>query len=209
MLDLISTFSTLNCVYLFLLAAGVLWTAIVLIGGAIAGVDLPDVDVDVPHIDLPGDIDVPHIDVHFDHASSFDHGSVGVSPLSPITIASFTSSFGGLGLVATQLLRLPDSISLVFAIGGATFITAGMFLLYGKVLIAGQGSSEVRMADISGTTAEVIIPVPENGLGQVAFVARGTRTTRSARSADGQPIPRGTIVTIQAVAGNTVIVRRQ
>jgi hypothetical protein len=209
MLDLISAFSTLNCVYLFLLAAGVIWTAIVLIGGAIAGADLPDVDVGVPHIDLPGDIDVPHIDFHFDHASSFDHGSVGVSPLSPITIASFTSSFGGLGLVSTQLLRLPDSISLVFAIGGATLITAGMFFLYGKVLIAGQGSSEVRMADISGTIAEVIIPVPENGLGQVAFVARGTRTTRSARSADGQAIPRGTIVTIQTVAGNTVIVRRQ
>jgi membrane protein implicated in regulation of membrane protease activity len=201
--------STINCVYFFLLSAGVLWTAFVLIGGAIAGADMPDLDVDMPSIDLPGHIDIPQIDFHLDHAPSFDHGSVDVSPLSPITIASFATSFGGLGLVGTQLLRMPDRISIVFATGGAACIAIGMFLVYSKVLVAGQGSSEVRMADVTGKSAEVIIPIPKNGLGQVAFVARGTRLTWSARSADNKAIPRGTIVTIQVVTGNTVIVNRQ
>jgi membrane protein implicated in regulation of membrane protease activity len=212
MLDFLSTFSafsTLNCVYFVLLLAGVLWTAIVLIGGAVASIDLPDVGIDMPAVDLPGDVDIPSIDFHVDHAPSFDHGSVGVSPLSPITIASFVTSFGGVGLIATQLLRLPDTVSLVFAVIGATCIAAGMFLFYSRVLIAGQGSSTVRLADLSGKTAEVIIPIPRNGLGQVAILARGTRTTRGARAADGKPIPRGVIVTIQAVTGNTVIVSRQ
>ena len=77
------------------------------------------------------------------------------------------------------------------------------------MLVAGQGSSEVRMVDITGKSAEVIIPIPIDGLGQVAFVARGTRLTRSARSADSTAIPRGAIVTIQAETGNTVIVNRQ
>jgi hypothetical protein len=208
-LDAFSSFSTLNCVYFILLLGGVLWTAIVLIGGAVASVDLPDVDVDVPTIDLPGDVDIPNIDFSVDSTPSFDHGSVGVSALSPITIASFVTSFGGLGLVGTQLFRMLDTVSLVFATAGAALIAAGMFLFYSRVLVAGEGSSAVRMADVSGMSAEVIIPIPKNGLGQVAFVARGRRATRSARSADGKPIPRGTIVTVQAITGTTVIVSRQ
>jgi membrane protein implicated in regulation of membrane protease activity len=211
MLDFLSSFSsftTLNCVYFFMLLAGVIWTAIVLIGGAVASVHVPDVDVDVPAMDLPGDVDIPNIDFHVDSAPSFDHGSVEASPLSPITIASFVTSFGGIGLIGTQLLRLPDTISLVFAAAGAAAIAGGMFLFYSRILVAGQGSSEIRLSDIGGKKAEVIIPIPRNGLGQVAFVTRGTRTTWGARSADGKPIQRGTIVDIESVTGNTVIVRR-
>jgi membrane protein implicated in regulation of membrane protease activity len=209
LLDLFTGLSTINCVYFFFLLAGIMWTAFALIGGALADADLPDVDVDLPHIDLPGDVDVPHIDFHVDHAPSFDHGSVGVSALSPITIANFVTSFGGFGLIATQMFHMPDAISIIPASVGGVCIAALMFVFYTKVLIAGQGSSEVRMTDISGTVAEVIIPIPQNGLGQVAFVVRGARMTRGARSADGEPIPRGTIVAIQAVAGNTVTVKRQ
>jgi membrane protein implicated in regulation of membrane protease activity len=211
MLDFLSafgSFTTLNCVYFFMLLAGVIWTALVLIGGAVASVDLPDVDLDVPAIDLPGGADVPSIDFHLDHDVSFDHGSVDVSPLSPITIASFVTSFGGLGLIGTQLLRLADTFSLFFAGAGAALIAGGMFLFYSRVLVAGQGSSAVQLSDLSGRRAEIIIPIPRGGLGQVAFVARGTRTTWAARSVDGEAIPRGTIVMIEAVTGNTVIVSR-
>jgi len=182
---------------------GILWTAVALLGGIIADADLPDVDVDVP-----GDVDMPNFDFHVDHAPSFDHGSVDVSPLSPITLASFITSFGGLGIIATQLFYIPENFSLIFATIGATLIAAGMFLFYSRVLVAGQGSSEIRMSEISGKKAQVIIPIPENGLGQVAITARGTRTTRGARSVDGKAIPRGVVVTIQTVTGNSVIVSR-
>ena len=204
-----SAFSTLNCVFFFLLLGGIIWTAMVMIGGAVSGVDMPDLDIDVPAVDLPGDVGIPNIDFHVDHAPSFDHGAVGVSPLSPITIASFVTSFGAIGLISTQLFLVPDNISLVIAAVGAACVAGGMFFFYSRVLVAGEGSSAVRLADISGMSAEVVIPIPKNGLGQVAFVARGRRATRGARSADGKPIPRGTIVTIQAVTGNMVIVYRQ
>ncbi len=204
MLDLFSSFSTLNCVYFIMLMAGIIWTAVVLIGGAVASVDIPGVDFDVP-----SDVDIPGIDFSVDHDISFDHGSVDVSALSPITIASFVTSFGGLGLIGTQLLGIPDTSSLVFAASGAALIAGGMFLFYSRVLVAGQGSSAVQLNQITGKTAEIIIPIPQNGLGQVALVARGTRSTWSARSADGNPLPSGTIVTIEAVTGNTLIVSRQ
>ena len=212
MLDLLDAFrslTTLNCVFLFLLLAGVIWTLIVLIGGAVSGVDLPNIDIDVPGVDLPGTVDIPNIDFHVDHDISFNHGSVGVSPLSPITIASFVTSFGGLGLMGTQLLRLPEVVSLFLAGVGAVIIAGGMFLFYSRVLVAGEGSSSIRISDVRGKQAEVIVPIPKDGLGQVAFVTRGIRTTWSARSADGKAVPRGSIVSIEAVTGNTVIVRRQ
>ena len=201
MLDFLNgftTFTTLNCVYFFMLLAGVIWTAIVLIGGAIASVDLPDIGVDVPNIDF-----------HVDHDVSYDHGSVGVSPLSPITIASFVTSFGGLGLMGTQLLSISEPSSLFLAGVGAAAIAGGMFLFYSRVLVAGQGSSAVQLGNVGGKKAEIITPVPKNGLGQVALVTRGTRTTWAARSVDGEPIPRGAVVTIKTVTGNTAIVSRE
>jgi membrane protein implicated in regulation of membrane protease activity len=206
-LGALGSFSTLNCVYFFMLLAGVVWTAIVLIGGAIASVDLPDIDLS--GLDLPGDLDPSGLDLQLDHVPSFDHGSVEVSALSPITIASFVTSFGGLGLVGTQLLRMPETISLLFAVAGATLIAGGMFFFYSRVLVAGQGSSEVQLATIRGKIAEVIIPIPKDGLGQVAFVSRGSRTTWAARSVDNEPIPRGAVVTIVAVTGNTMLVNKQ
>jgi hypothetical protein len=196
MLDAFSSFSTLNCVYFIMLMAGIIWTVVVLIGGAVSGVDVPDVDV-------------PGVDFDMDHDLGFDHGSVDVSPLSPITIASFVTSFGALGLIATQLFSVRDSVSLIFATAGAAVIASGMFLFYSRVLVAGQGSSTVQMSDIRGSKAEVIIPIPKNGLGQVAFVAKGSRTTWGARSVDGKPIASGTIVTIQEVTGDTLFVSRE
>jgi membrane protein implicated in regulation of membrane protease activity len=83
-----------------------------------------------------------------------------------------------------------------------------MFFFYSRVLVAGQGSSAIQLNTITGKKAEIITPIPKNGLGQVAFVTRGTRTTWSARSSDGEPIPSGTIVTINAVTGNTFLVSR-
>jgi membrane protein implicated in regulation of membrane protease activity len=133
---------------------------------------------------------------------------VEVSALSPITIASFVTSFGGLGLIATQLLGIPEPASLFFAAIGAALIAGGMFMFYSRVLVAGQGSSAVQLGELKGKKAEIIIPIPKGGMGQVALVSKGTRTTWSARSVDGNPVPSGTVVTIEAVTGNTIIVSR-
>ena len=37
MLDLFDAFSTLNCIYFIMLMTGIIWTAVVLIGGAVGG----------------------------------------------------------------------------------------------------------------------------------------------------------------------------
>ncbi len=202
---------TINCVYMALLTVGFLYALMIVIGGGLSNIDLPDVDIDVPHIDLPGDVDIPdiHVDIGAGDVGSFDHGMVHVSPLSPITMAAFITSFGGVGIVATQLFNVKPEISLLWATLGG-FVTGGVvYLFYGRLLVAMQASSEVRAQELAGTVGEVIAPIPATGLGEITYVAKGSRISSPARSASGQAIPRGALVTIERMVGGTALVRPQ
>jgi hypothetical protein len=188
MLDLLDAFSaltTLNCVFLFLLLAGVIWTVIVLIGGAVAGVDLPNVDIDVPGVDLPGSVDIPNIDFHVDHDISFDQGSVGVSPLSPITIASFDQFWGR--VIGTRLLRLPD-LSACFS--AALAPRSSLAACSRQPRFGRREALQHRTYERHPwRQAEVIVPSPRMGCGRGA-VTWGVRSTWSARSADSKAAAR-------------------
>jgi membrane protein implicated in regulation of membrane protease activity len=211
MMNLLQGLGTINCVYMALLTVGFLYALMIVIGGGLSHIDLPDVGIDVPHIDLPGDVDIPdvHVDISSADVGSFDHGMVQVSPLSPITMAAFITSFGGVGIVTTQLFGVRPEISLLWATLGG-FITGGVvYLFYGRLLVGMQASSEVRTQELVGAVGEVIAPISASGVGEVAYVAKGSRISSPARSATGQAIPRGTPVVIERVVGGTALVRPQ
>jgi hypothetical protein len=55
--------------------------------------------------------------------------------------------------------------------------------------------------------AEIITPIPAKGVGQIAFVAKGSRITYSARATDEQsPVERGTPVRIERIVGGMAYV---
>ena len=56
--------------------------------------------------------------------------------------------------------------------------------------------------------AEVITPIPADGLGEIAYVRRGSRFTASARGEGGVAIPNRSVVTIVRIVGNTYYVKR-
>ncbi len=194
---------TLNCIYFALLGVGFMYAVFILISGGLHDINLPHFDVDVGDI---GGVDMPDLHVDVGHAPSFDHGEIGVTPLSPITIASFITAFGAFGIVATQLFSASAQLSLVWAAAGGLIVAAIAHFAFG-FLLSTQASSEVRRQDIVGATAEVITPIPAEGLGQIAFVARGGRMTYGARSEEETAIRRGTVVTIVEVVGNVALVR--
>jgi membrane protein implicated in regulation of membrane protease activity len=201
--------NTLNCVYFILFALGVGYALIAAVLGGLSHIDLPGVDIDVPGIDLhPGEPDI-HLDLPFVHDISHDvdHPEVGLSPLSPITIATFITTFGGVGLIVNNLTTFSPVLGLLVSTVSGFALAGVMFLLYARVLMAVQGSSEVQIGELVGQTGEVITTIPGDQVGQIALVARGTRVRSPARSADGQAIPRGTMVEIVEEAGNVVIVR--
>lgn len=180
--------STLNCVYFLLLLVGVVYAVVILIAGEIG--------------DVGGDLDLSG-----GHHVSFDHGTVDVPSLSPVTIASFVTSFGAFGLISTGLFSASSAMSLLWAAVGALIVAVIAHFAFGYFLIAPQSSSEVTASYVVGATGEIITPIAAGRLGEVAFVARGSRVTTSARAAGGASIPRGTLVKIEQVVGNVAIVR--
>jgi membrane-bound ClpP family serine protease len=70
-----------------------------------------------------------------------------------------------------------------------------------------QAGSEFSFEDMVGRVVQVVTPIPENGTGEIALIAKGTRINSAARSIDGKAVPRNTAVTIVQVVGNVFYVR--
>jgi membrane protein implicated in regulation of membrane protease activity len=201
--------STLNCIYFFLFALGVGYAIVAAVMGGLSHIDIPGADIDIPGVDLhPGEPDI-HLELPFVHdiGHDVDHPEVGLSPLSPITIATFVTTFGGVGLIVNNLTRLLPVLGLLVSVASGLGLAGAMFLLYTRVFLALQGSSEVQIGELVGLTAHVTAPIPADSVGEVVLVVRGARARSTARSADGHAIPRGQLVEIMEETGNVVIVR--
>ena len=143
-------------------------------------------------------------DVHADvgtggHADAgYDHGGMpGMSPISPTSIASFITAFGGLGLVFSNISFTSSVfVSAPLAFIGALFIAAGVLWMFNQAFRRTQSSSESHVAKLVGQTATIITPIPENGVGEIAYVQAGTRYTAAARTEDGTALIAGQVVKI-------------
>jgi membrane protein implicated in regulation of membrane protease activity len=204
-------FDTLNCVYFALFFIGLGYALFVAITGGLSDVDMPDVDIDVPQINLPGDVDIPGAGVHIGGpdlaAGGIDAPDVSVSPISPITIATFVTVFGGIGVITTQLFNVSPGMSLVYSLLSALGCSGLMYLFYSQFLIRSQGSSEMRREELIGMQAEVTVPIGESSTGQVTYLTKSGRMNSMARSLDGKPIPRGQFVQIVRTIGYQVLVK--
>jgi hypothetical protein len=190
--------SSLNCFYFFLLMLGVFYALLAMVAGGLHSVHLP-LGIDLGHlpVHLPGHVDLGGVPSH----------DVSILSLSPISIAAFITSFGGIGIIATQGFHADEPASLLWAAGGSIVVAAASHLLFFYLFIAPQASSALKTSDILGVTAEVITPIPEDSVGEIAYVAMGERHTATARSHDRTRISRGTLVTIQDIAGTVMIVK--
>ena len=170
-------------------------------GGDVADAGAADVgDVDAGDVET-GDID--HGEADTDHGmADVDAGDAmpNISPLSPVTIATFSTSFGGIGAVLAKA-GLPGWVSFPAA-GGAGFVIAvGVFYLFYRVFSITQSTSGVSARHTIGRRAEVITPIPENGVGEIAYVLGGRRFNAPARTEDGHAIRSGASVVISRKVG--------
>ncbi|MFC2015673.1 NfeD family protein [Chloroflexota bacterium] len=201
---------TLNCVYFGLFFVGVGYALFIVITGGLSSIDMPDVDIDIPQIDLPGDVNIPGADIHVGSpdlgAGGIDAPDATVSPLSPITIASFVTTFGGVGVLCTQFFDCTPGMGLVWATAGGLAASGLMYVFYSQVLIKSQGSSEVRRGELIGLHAEVTVPIGESSSGMVSYSTKAGRMSSMARSTDGRAIPRGRFVKIVSMVGRQALV---
>lgn len=147
-----------------------------------------------------------HLEGGFDHG--FDHGLEHGGPgiLSTRVLAVFVTSFGGLGAVATHYGLSPVPASGVGFLSGVLF--GSIVYAFARFLWGQQASSETRNDDLVGQSARVVIGIPEAGVGQVRCRLGEQLVDKIARSRDNHAIPEHTIVRIEEVLGETVIVAR-
>lgn len=127
----------------------------------------------------------------------------GVSALSPSIISAFITAFGGFGIIFKRIHATDNPfVSAPLAFLGA-FVVAGILLgVLRMIFKETQSSSESRLSKVVGTVANVITPIPENGVGEIAYVKAGTRYTAPAREESGLAVANGRAVRIVRIIGS-------
>jgi membrane protein implicated in regulation of membrane protease activity len=126
----------------------------------------------------------------------------GISIFSPTVMASFVTAFGGFGLIFTQFPATSKTfISAPLAIVCAMVVAGAMYKFFSLIFSKTQSSSESRVGRLVGIEANVITPIGENGVGEIAYVVGGTRYTAPARVEKGTAIATGQTVKISRVVG--------
>jgi membrane protein implicated in regulation of membrane protease activity len=130
-----------------------------------------------------------------------------ISPLSPAVLATFVTTFGGVGVITHSMFRFPLLLSLPVSFASGLAVGGVVFIVFYRLFQTVQASSEVSMAAVVGLEAEVTVAIPKEGIGQIAYVSQGGRFTSPARSEEAVEIPRHASVRISKVVGNTYYVR--
>jgi membrane protein implicated in regulation of membrane protease activity len=191
----------IEAVYLFSFVAGVIYA---LVAGVMTGILGGHGD----HAGIGGH------DLHhgMDHGAGMLHadseGEVQLSPVSPVTMTMFVTTFGGVGLTATRALDLPALLSLPMALVSGFLLAGVAFYIFSKLIQATESSSEARVTELVGLEAEVITPIPPEGMGEITYVTRGTRFTAPARSEGGKPHPAQSTVVIERIVGSIFCVKK-
>lgn len=177
---------TLNIIYAGVVLVSFLFTLLTLIGSEIGDVFDFDFDVDA------------------DADAGFDFINI-----SPFAMSMFGASFGLTGLITRLWLDMEAIPSILWATGLGIVIggLAQAFFIY---VLSPTKSSHVNLADeATGREAEVIITIPGNGLGEVAYDGANGRVKLGARSTTGKQIKRGEIIIIERVTGRVAMVKPQ
>jgi hypothetical protein len=146
-------------------------------------------------------------DVQVDASGHLDAGHP--SPLSGTTIATFITGFGAGGTLAHHVMEWTLVPGMLLASGSGVALAAAAYGVLDFIFSRTQAGSEYATSDVVGLDAEVITPIREGGMGEIAYVVKGQRERSSARARDGGAIGRGTPVTIDSVVGATAYVRHK
>ena len=119
-------------------------------------------------------------------------------------IAVFLTAFGGFGIIGVMLGWGAVGGSLFGLLGG--FIFGAIVFYFGKLLYSQQSSSSVSAEDLIGRTAQVIVAIKPDQLGQISCRIGEERVEKLARTATGEEIRPGQLVRIDSIGSDSVIV---
>ncbi len=156
-----------------------------------------DFDVGGPDLDLGG----LEADVGYG-----DFTGAGISPLSLPIVLAFGTTFGGVGAVLEQQGWNSFIIPFIAMLVGV--LTAGvMFVVVVRIFVKTQTTTVVHPKDLVGEKGIVSVAIKPGRTGQVVVVTTERGRTLLPAIAE-EAIPTDTAVTIEAVVGHSVRVKR-
>ena len=176
---------SIGMVYASLFGLGAVYALLLAIIGAFADHDFGG---HVEGVDAVGGVDQPH-------------------PISGTMVATFITGFGGGGSIAHYFLGWALLPGLLTAAATGLVMAGAAFGVLELIFSRTQAGSEFKSSDAAGRAAEVITAVPEDGIGEIAYIVRGQRQLAGARAIDGRAIKKGTRVVIEEMMGTTARVR--
>lgn len=144
-------------------------------------------------------------DVDTDHEVG-GHEHAGPSFLSTRVISVFVTAFGGFGAIGIYAGFGVLPSSLFGLIGGVAL--GWVVYVFARFLYSQQASSDITLRDLLGQTAKVTVAIPRGGFGQVRCVIGESQIEKIARSDDGSEISFNTLVRIEDVQADAVVVRK-
>lgn len=140
----------------------------------------------------------------FGHDLGHDLGHGGPGFFSVRGIAVFVTAFGGVGAIGTYRgygVFASSGFGFISGIAVATIVYVFARFLYGQ-----QATSTTTSADLVGRTAQVSVAIPENGVGQIRCLVGEIMVDKIARSRAGNAIAYSSLVKIEEIVGESVIV---
>jgi hypothetical protein len=131
-------------------------------------------------------------------------GTDGHGFLDSRVISVFVTAFGGFGAIGIQMGLSIVASSLLGLAGGV--VLGGVVSFFARFLYKQQSSSSVSTGQLVGRTAQVIVSIAPGSLGQISCRIGEERVEKLARSKDNREIKTGSIVRVDEIAGDSVIV---
>ncbi len=139
----------------------------------------------------------------FDFGADLDSGhDFGVFDSRVISV--FLTAFGGFGVIGTSLGYGAIGSSLFGLLGGVVF--GAIVFFFGRFLYNQQSSSSVTIDDLIGRTAQVIVGIRPNQLGQISCRVGEERVEKVARALGDTEIKAGELVRIDSINSDAVMV---
>jgi len=126
----------------------------------------------------------------------------------PVVLAGGITVFGGAGILLRRYSDLPAAGIYAAAVAIAAVVGAGMYFVYVRPMKRSESSIGFSMAELAGKRAEVLVPIPPAGFGEVLVRAGAGRTNQIAASFDGVSLPAGAKVVVVDVKDDTLYVSR-
>ncbi|MBD2871486.1 NfeD family protein [Paenibacillus arenilitoris] len=130
----------------------------------------------------------------------------GHSWLSPVSIVGGITAFGGAGLMLEKYSVLGSGAILFVSLLIAVLAGGGVFFLYVRPMENSESSIAFSVHSLSGKLAEVLVPIPAAGYGEVMVKVGAGYTNQIAASFDGVDIAGGSRVVVVEVKDSTLYV---